>query len=356
MALKVLMMGTSPEGKGGIATVVQVLRQAGFFEQEQARYVVSHAEGTTGYKLRVALAACWQVLSVSLRERPAVVHVHCASDVSFYRKSVLLALARLCRRDTVFHLHGAEFQQFVHRHGPIGRWWIRRTLRKSSAVIALSESWATFLRGLEPAAAVRVVANSVRVPASVSTEREQPARILFLGRADVRKGIFELLAAVAQLAPAFPAIRLIIGGDGALEQVAKVAAELGISDRVEILGWIGSAQRQAELDQAAVFCLPSFDEGLPMAMLESMAAAKAVVVTPVGGIPEVIVDGVNGILVPPGDPAGLAAGLRRLFEDEALRRRVADGARATIVGGFGTDVVMGKISALYRELAQARRH
>lgn len=356
MALKVLMMGTSPDGKGGIATVVTVLQQAGFLEQEQGRYLVTHADGPVLHKLGVALNASWQLVSTCLRERPAVVHAHVACRASFYRKSVLLALARCCGRATVFHLHGAEFRQFVQQEsGPLGRWWIRRTLRKSSAVITLSESWAKFIRELAPAARVQVVANSVRVPPAADRAQEQPARILFLGRADRRKGIFELLAAVAKLAPHFPALRLVIGGDGDLQRVAEVARELGVADRVSILGWIGSAQREAELAQAAVFCLPSYDEGLPMAMLESMAAGKAVVVTPVGGIPEAVVDGVNGVLVPPGDADALAAGLRRLFDDEALRRQVADQARATIVSRFGTEVVMQQMAALYRELEQARR-
>ena len=356
MALKVLMMGTSPEGKGGIATVVSVLQQAGFFEQQQARYLVTHEDGPAWRKLGAVLAASWQVLTVCLRERPAVVHVHSASRASFYRKSLLLAIARCCGCATVFHLHGAEFRQFVQdESGPLARWWIRRTLSKSSTVITLSESWAKFLRELAPAAHVRVIANSVRVPAQANAAQEQFGRILFLGRADRRKGIFELLAAVSQLAPQFPAVRLIIGGDGDLEQVARVAQQLGVVDRVSILGWIGPVQREAELAQAAVFCLPSYDEGLPMAMLESMAAGKAVVVTPVGGIPEAIVDGQNGLLVAPGDADALAAALRKLFDDEQLRQHLAAGARATIVSRFGTEVVMEKMAAMYRELADLRQ-
>lgn len=357
MALKVLMVGTSPAGKGGIATVVAVLQQADFFQQQQARYLITHADGSSARKLWAAIVAAWQVLVICLRERPTVVHVHSASRASFYRKSLLLMLARLCGRATVFHLHGAEFKQFaLEESGPLARWWIRHTLNKSSAVITLSESWATFLREFAPAARVRVIANSVRVPALAESACEQPARILFLGRADRRKGIFELLAALAQLVPQFPTVRLVVGGDGDLELVARTAQQLGVAEHVSILGWIGSAQRELELAQASVFCLPSYDEGLPMAMLESMAAGKAVVVTPVGGIPEAIVHGVNGILVPPGDADGLAAGLRSLLEDEQLRRRVAEGARATIIARFGTDIVMSKMAELYRELEQARHN
>jgi len=355
MALKVLMVGTSPEGKGGIATVVSVLQQAGFFERNSARYVVTHAEGSAWQKLRAALSSCWKVLTICLLERPAVVHVHSASRASFFRKSLLLLIARLCGRSTVFHLHGAEFRQFaLQESGTLVRWWIRHTLNQSSVVITLSESWARFLREFAPSANVRVVANSVPVPPLSDAAQEQPARILFLGRAEQRKGIFDLLAAVAELQPRFPGIRLVIGGDGDLAEVARVAEQKGVAQSVSILGWVGAAQRETELAQATVFCLPSYDEGLPMAMLEAMAAGKAVVVTPVGGIPEAIVDRDNGLLVPPGNAGALAAALRTVFEDAALRAQVAAHARETIVRRFGTAVVMEQLAAIYQELAGGR--
>lgn len=354
--VKALMVGTDPNGKGGVAAVVTVLRQEGFFERHAVRYIVTHVQQSAPRKAAAMLRACGQLLGACAFGQRPLVHVHSASRASFYRKSLVLALARGFGCKTIFHLHGAEFQQFALREaGAPLRWWIKRTLERSDAVVALSDTWAAFLRGYAPRAAVHVVPNSVKLPELAPAALQEPARILFLGRAEKRKGIFELLPAVAALAADFPAIRLVVGGDGDLQAVRERAAELGIAGRLEVLGWIGAEQKAGELARAAIFTLPSHDEGLPMAMLEAMAAGKAIVVTPVGGIPEAVQDGVNGLLVAPGDPLALAAALRALMADPALGERLAGQARATIARRFSTDVVLGTLSAIYQQLSGAAR-
>jgi len=353
-APRVLMLGTALGGKGGIASVVAGLHQDGLFEREDVRYLPTHAEGSAARKVGIWLASVWHTALVCLRDRPAVVHAHAASRGSFFRKSLLLLLARRCGAATIFHLHGASFREFaLDESGPLWRWWIRHTLQASSAVIALSPSWAEFLGGFAPGARVQVVPNSVKVDAFSSSLPVQPGRILFLGRAGERKGLFDLLEAVALVRPAFPDVRLAIGGDGDLDEVTRRAQALGIAGQVELLGWVGPQARADQLARAAVFCLPSHAEGLPMAMLEAMAAGKPVLVTPVGGIPEAVRDGDNGLLVPVRDPAALAQALASLLGDAALARRIGLRARATIVARFSTEVVIGKLSALYRELAAA---
>lgn len=92
-----------------------------------------------------------------------------------------------------------------------------------------------------------------------------------------------------------------------------------------------------------------------MAMLEAMAAGKAVVASTVGGIPEAIVDGDNGLLVPPRDVPALSAALGALLQDGALRARLGERARATVQRRFSTDMAIGQLSALYRELSARRR-
>ena len=122
---------------------------------------------------------------------------------------------------------------------------------------------------------------------------------------------------------------------------------------MELPGWIDAQARGAELAKASVFCLPSHAEGLPMALLEAMAARKAVVASSVGGVPEALRDGDNGMLVPPRDSAALAAALARVLGDAALRARLGSRARATIEQHYSTEVMCGKLSAIYRELAGA---
>lgn len=349
--VRVLMLGTGPEGQGGIAAVVAALRQDGLFEREGVRYLNTHTEGSRRHKLGQAWCAGWRTALHLLRERPAIVHAHSASRASFYRKSILLWLARRSGARTIFHLHGAQFREFaLDESGALARWWIRHTLQRSAAVIALSPEWAAFLHGFAPNARVHVVPNAVALGAAPAAAAETE-RVLFLGHAGVRKGLFELLQAVALLRHAYPALRLVVGGDGELDAVRRRCAELGIAGQVELCGWLDAAAKQRQLARAAIFCLPSHAEGLPMAMLEAMAAGRPVVVTPVGGILDAVGDHVNGLLVPPGDPAALARALAMLLDDAALRLRLGRNARLTVQQRFSTEVVAGKLAALYRALA-----
>jgi glycosyltransferase involved in cell wall biosynthesis len=349
---RVLMIGTRLGGRGGIAAVVSELEQDGLFEREGVQYLATHAEGSRLAKARTAAAGFWGTALACLRERPAVVHAHSASHASFWRKSLLLLLARRCGCATVFHLHGGGFRRFAtEESGPLARWWIRHTLEASAAVVALSEGWAAFLAAYAPAARVHVVPNAVRVAALQSPEATEPGRILFLGRAEASKGVYDLLEALAPLAAQYPHLRLAIGGEGALDAVRARAQALGLGERVELLGWLDARQKAAQLARAAIFCLPSHAEGLPMAMLEAMAVGKPVLMTAVGAIPEAVQDGDNGLLVSPHNTVALSAGLSCLLYDAKLRARLGERARATVAARFSTEAALGKLSAVYRALA-----
>jgi glycosyltransferase involved in cell wall biosynthesis len=234
------------------------------------------------------------------------------------------------------------------------RWWIRRTLDKSSKVIALSESWATFLSAYAPGANINIVPNSVKVVDLPAQPLEEAGRILFLGRVEKRKGILELLLAVSLLKHSFPMIKLIIGGDGDIDAVREKIRKLNISENVEVLGWINADQKANELTRALIFTLPSYDEGLPMAMLEAMAVGKAVVVTPVGGIPEAVKHRQNGLLVAPGDVNALVSALSETLQDRLLCKTMGANARNTIKLHFSTTLLLQNLSKIYKELEDAQ--
>lgn len=360
-APRVLMLGTAPEGRGGVAALVSVLQVGGLFERAGVRYVSTHREGGFVAKLGAASAGFWHAARACLFERPAIVHAHAASNASFARKSLLLLLARASGCQTIFHLHGGGFRQFAS--GTSGalpglrRHWIRHTLERSSLVIALSEGWANFLRGYAPRARVTVVPNAVPMPPSCLRQagsRIEEGRILFLGRVEAAKGVAELLDAAALLLPRFPALRLVLAGSGELDLWRRAAAARGIGDRVELPGWLDAAARDAELARAAVFCLPSHAEGLPMSLLEAMASGCATVASAVGAIPEALKDDENGLLVPPRDVPALAAALARVLADGALRTRLGNGARTTVEQHYSTDAVCGRLAAIYNDLAGTR--
>ena len=355
---RVLMVGPAFGGRGGIASVVDVLRADGLFEREGIVYVATHADGGRLDKLGAALDGLWRVgLACGGRERPAIVHVHSGSRASFLRKSLVLWLARRGGAHTIFHLHGGGFRRYAQEEaGPLLRRWIRHTLEASSRVIALSPGWAAMVRECAPRARVEVLPNPVRLGLASPTApgRAEAGRILFLGRIAPAKGVDELLEACAGLAPHHPALRLVLGGTGELEWVQRRAAELGIAGRVETPGWLDDDARAAQLARAWLFCLPSHAEGLPMSMLEAMAAGVPVVATTVGGIPEAVGDGVEGLLAPPRDAAALALAIGRLLDDGGLRARLACAARGAVERHYATGVVCGRLAALYGQLLDER--
>ena len=178
----------------------------------------------------------------------------------------------------------------------------------------------------------------------------EPATLLFLGRLEKRKGIYQLLEAIAKLSPSFPQIRLLAGGDGRLENVAEHARQLGIQDRITLLGWVQGSQKEDLLARATLFVLPSYKEGLPMGLLEAMAAGLPVVATTVGGIPDAVEDGVEGLLVSPGDVDALCAAIEKLLLSSQLRQQMGEAAVRKVRDQFASNRVVPKIDTLYVEL------
>ena len=236
----------------------------------------------------------------------------------------------------------------------------RLTARLADAVVAPSHVTAAELRRDYGVAAVEVIPNGVPPaprgragsPAPLPHRRELPPVILYSGRLRSRKAVAVLLAAMPRVLAAFPACRLVIVGDG--EQGARVAAAVrarGLAAHVELAGSLPRPAAMARLAEADVFCLPSIYEGLPLAILEAMAAGVPVVATAVSGNPEAVVDGTTGVLVPPESGTALAEALIALLGDPERRRRMGEAARARVAERFSIDLVAHEHLALLHRLA-----
>jgi len=162
-----------------------------------------------------------------------------------------------------------------------------------------------------------------------------------------RKGVDVLVDALAALPASSGRAVLLVAGDGP-ERAALAARAAGLGARVCFLG--ARADKAELLSACDVFALASRAEGLGVAALEAMAAGRAVVATRVGGLGEAVVDGRTGLLVPPGDPAALAAALARLCDDPALRARLAAAGPERVAEGFEAEQMVGAYERLYREV------
>lgn len=229
---------------------------------------------------------------------------------------------------------------------------VRRKVDDAAFVVTISDFNARLLREMHPVAPVHVVHCGVDTAALAGTARPTPGRqLVSVASLQVKKGHRYLLDAVANLAADDPELRLTLVGDGpqraALE--ARIQA-LGLSDRVELTGPLTVAGVRRELARADVFVLASVtddtgrSEGIPVALMEAMAAGVPVVTTRVSGIPE-LVDGV-GRIVEPGDPDALAQAIASVLDDPASAE-VARRARALVAEQFDLYVEAAMLGDLF---------
>lgn len=346
----VLMVGTDLEGKGGVRAVIRGYLDGGLFERYDCVYVASHRAGNAWVKIFTALKA-WVRVAVLLRKLDApLVHVQTASRGSFWRKAVVCLMARAARRPYIVHLHGGGFSRFYESEtGPLGRRLIRSTLAHAALVIALSEEWRERLLKICPTARVEVLHNAVAIPGEARAQpRAQQPTLLFLGHLLPDKGVYDLVKAFARVSQQVPAARLVLGGVGEVDAVSALANQLGVRERLEVPGWLGPQEKNAALAAGTLFLLPSYHEGMPMALLEAMSWGLPVIATPVGGIPQIVTHEVNGLLVAPGDVAALAAAITRLLHDRGLRERLGNAARDTIESRFSLDDALARLSSIYQ--------
>ncbi len=349
----IVTLATSPDTRGGVAAVINSYAQAGLFERWPTIHIVTHSDGGWLKKLRVATMALMRFSALILARRVALVHVHSASNASFWRKSVFMALAFVARQPVIFHLHGGGFVDFYERDTSIvGRWLIRTILRQVDQIVVLTMEWSRRIAKITSNKNVRVIANSVQVPERTMPDAQRPASnvILFLGRLDREKGVLDLIDAMPPICSKVRNVILQFAGEGDVELICARAAECGVSTHVEFLGWVNGNDKVRVLTDATVLALPSYVEGMPMGLLEAMAIGLPVVATRVGGTPDVVEDRITGLLIEPGDSRALVDSLLELLVDPALRTRIGTAARRKILEFYAPWRVMPKVEALYVEL------
>jgi len=333
---RIAMLGAAPETRGSIAAVVDAYRAQGLMKRWPISYLATHGEGTLARKASLAAHAVRDFAALLARQRHIVVHVH-LSGGAFWREAPFMAAARVAGCPILLHLHGAGFDPRI-------AWFIER-----AAVIAVPcESMRTWVKSVVRSADVVVVPPPVAI--SVSQVPVKPNLVVFLGHLEADKGIFDLLDALAGVRASVPDVRLACAGDGDRIGVARYADMLGLADAVKFTGYVGPSGKRALLENAAVLALPSYEESLPVSLAEAMSAGVPVVASSVGGIPEVVVDRVSGLLVPPGDKSSLERALTRILAEPGLAARLGGAARETARARFAPERSLALLEDIYESL------
>lgn len=357
-ARKNLTIATDINGKGGVSTVLKVLRDTGFNNKVSTTLISSHSNGKAWFGLKRFLAFGLAIVKLSFYGvfyKLGIVHIHMSSRGSYMRKSLLVRLAKKLGATVILHLHGAEFKQFYYDECDTSKQaHIRQTYNLADCVIVLSTQWKVWLDTLvENPDKVRVVYNAVIAPDLVAKATEKQ-EILFLGRLGERKGVGDLLQAYALIHQQCPNSQLTIGGDGDIAKYKRQAQQLGIADKVVFLGWVAGQEKVQHLANAYIYSLPSYNEGFPMGVLEAMSAKIPVVSTTAGGIPDAITDNQDGFLLEAGDITGLADTLKMLLLDEKLSHEIGQAGYEKYHNNFSPEIVTGQLKAIYQELEQVQ--
>jgi glycosyltransferase involved in cell wall biosynthesis len=292
-----------------------------------------------------------------LRFHPHIVHLHTSQGIAWFKDTVFVLMAKAFGCCVVLHMHGGHFVELYNGSTPLVQLHTRKVLGLADAVIEVSAERKRRLAHIAPKERVLTFRNCIDVGAADLPFRNRStdgARALFLGVVGPSKGTYDLLEALARLKSNGCSLQLWVAGDeereGELARARTQRQELDLRDVCQLVGTVRGEEKARLLREASLFVLPSYQEALPMSILEAMAAGLPVIATPVGGVPEVIRDGYNGFLVPSGDVDALAEKLTILVGDSDLRQVMGRHSREIAEQQLDVKPYVSRLVALYESL------
>lgn len=345
---QVLFLGVSKKTKGGMTAVLVSYDKY----IENMRFIPTWKLGNKAVKSWYALQALvrtWFLLTFDKRIK--IVHIHGAANASFERCKLFINLAKKCGKKVILHEHAADFVDYFD--GAADKQAITDTLQKCDALIVLSQSWKKYFASIGMDDCKIHVLNNIVSPPALQTKNhvaDEKIHLMYMGEISKRKGGFDLLEAIVNNKEYFAdKLLLRMGGNEVDGDIKAYIREKGLESFVTYEGWIAGQKKIDCLNWEDVYILPSYNEGLPIAILEAMAYSHPVISTPVGGIPEIIKSGKNGILVQPGDTKGIADAIKFYIENNEAIKSQGDKAYE-VVQDFFPNKVFGDLKALYLKM------
>ncbi len=368
----ILVCGPHLEALSGVSTHLNLLLSSRLAEQFTLSHFQVGREGreeSRPARLARFLLSPLSLAMTVLKRRVDVVHLNTSLNArAYWRDVVYLLVAKLCGARVLYQVHGGALPQQFFRGNRFLTALLRASLRAPDALVVLANCEVEAYRAFVPAQHVVALPNGidpgpfagfprpVENPADAADERVAPLRLVYIGRLAREKGLYEALQAMRLSRAGKLAVRLVIAGSGPEEMSLKrFARGLGLAGDVSFAGPVFGAEKLRLLGQADVFLLPTYAEGLPYALLESMAAGVPVVATRVGAIPDVVTEGVHGLFVPRRNAQAIATAIARLHGDRAAVARMGAACRARIAERYSLARLAQDFAKLYTEMCPVRR-
>jgi len=343
---RVLVVATSRKTRGGITSVVKVHEQEEQWKRFHCRWIETHREGNAVRKLWYLLTALIEYIVVL--PFYDIVHIHIATTQSARRKAIFFRLAKLLHKKTIFHFHPSN-EKFLFE--PNNQKLYAKLFSQADLVLVLSEQWKRWLKqALGLTERIMVLYNPC--PKVKRREDMREKSILFAGTIIPRKGYETLIRAFSLIAEKHPTWRISFAGNGEIAKAKALAKENQIERQVEFLGWVSGEAKESAFQKASIYCLASDGEGFPMGVLDAWAYGIPCVVTPVGGIPDIVENGRNGLIFPVGDYNKLSCKLEMLINDENLRKDIVANADKYVNNEFNAEKISERLCNIYKSISK----
>ena len=356
MKKRVCMIVPNPMVKGGIAAVVNGYRGSQLEKDYEITYVESYKDGSKFEKLMKGVCSYFRFAGVLLFYKPDVVHIHSSFGPSFYRKMPFIYMASWANIPIVNHIHGADFDNFYVNASEEKKEKIKKVYNKCSLLIALSDEWKVRLSQIVPNEKITIIENYSTLHEDALKQRlkrECNNTVLFLGELGKRKGCYDIPDVIQRVKQSVPDVKFILAGAGSEvdeNAIKQLIYDKDVKKNTFFPGWVRGKEKDALLRDADVFFLPSYNEGMPMAVLDAMGYGLPVVSTNVGGIPKIVHDGENGACCTPGDVEKFANIIIELLLNKRIRESAENASWKIVKDGYSLQVHLKLLTEVYERV------
>jgi len=298
------------------------------------------------------MGALFRLTTTLLSDRKIrIVHVHGAKDGSIFRKAFVVFISKkLFGKKLVFHIHAGAFDERYIGGSTVYRTLCRFVVNQSDQLVLLSAQWNDFFYKNFRLKGIRVIPNPVEQKAAQPPSAGPMIRFLFLGRIADHKGIFDLLRLIyAEQDQWKNKCHFSVGGNHEIERLQNTIRENGTGQLVEYIGWVDGQDKEQQFNNCHYFILPTYEEAMPMTLLEAFSYGRAALTTPVGSIPEIMQNGCEGWLFQPGDTDTLRGLINQALDNPEQAVQLGNNALQR-ASRFYPEAIRHHLEELYRSL------
>lgn len=342
---KVLILATSHTTRGGITSVINSHKKGKQWNEYQCKWIETHSDKNLFYKIIYFIRGIFEYLFYL----PFfdIIHIHTSEPASALRKCIFMLLAKSFNKKTIVHFHAFSPESTINSKYHV---LYKYLFLNADRIIVLSQYWKDQVDKvfhLNDKLVVLFNACDVNTNNEIYNKKNQ---ILFAGILNERKGYKDLIQAFARISSKMKNWTLVFAGSGEIEKAKELARTLKIEKQIRFLGWCSGDNKDKIFKESKIFCLPSYAEGFPMAILDAWAYSLPVIATPVGGLQDIVKDNDNILLFKPGDIEGLSTQILRLSNDNNFYNNIKNSSIKLAETVFNRDVINKQLKEIYDSL------